>query len=151
MYIANISITYQAQATKSELDVLDSFQNESLKMNSYDVGGEQGSTGGNGSCISYYLPAKQAFNDLSEIEQQIFKTSSEYAAAKLRFEEWADKNNDGAPYDGNETIVTLARANRISIFNEGDVGNTTAIIIIVSLFSLTAVGGFFFIKKKKQK
>ena len=131
-------------------DNLNTFQNNSLKMDSYDVGGTHGSTGGNGSCESYYLPAKAAFNDLSEAEQQLFKTSSEYSAAKQRYEDWATANRDGAPYDGNDDIQTLLSARVLpNIIGTGS--NTVAIIVIISMISITATGGYFFIRKRKEQ
>lgn len=40
---------------------------------------------------------------------------------------------------------------RIGIFGNIDSSNTTAIIVIVSLVSLTAVGGYFFLRKRKEE
>lgn len=40
---------------------------------------------------------------------------------------------------------------RIDIFGNIDSSNTTAIIVIVSLVSLTAVGGYFFLRKRKEE
>lgn len=131
-------------------DDLNIFKNDSLKMNSYDVGGKHGSTDGEGYCTSYYLPAKAAFNNLSAAEQQLFKTSSEYSAAKQRYEDWATANHDGAPYDGNDDIQTQLSAKILSNIISNS-SNTYAIIIVVSLVSLTAIGAYFFIRKRKEQ
>ena len=45
----------------------------------------------------------------------------------------------------------VAYSARVNPLNVGENGNTTAIIVVISLVSVTALGGYFFIKKKKHQ
>ena len=126
---------------------LNTFQNSSLKMDSYDVGGSIGSTGGDGSCSSYYASAKTAFNSLSEAKRQLFVTCSDYSAALQRLNEWARLNGDEIDADN-----LLATANsRINILPM-NVDNSAAIfaLIAISMVSMTVVGAYFLLHKKKE-
>ena len=98
----------------------------------------------------YYLTAKQGLNDLTPTQLTLFREDAEFASAKARYEAWAVANNDGAPYDGNDEIVTTIN-NRIAIFGKIDdeQSGTAIAITVASILSVAALGGYFFLKKKK--
>ena len=104
----------------------------------------------------YYLTAKAAYNDLiygNSARESLWSSDSEFAAAKARYEMWAVKNNDAAPYDGNDTVVSKINSNLSRTILGSVVGensNTIAIIVIISLVSVTAIGGYFFIKRREE-
>ena len=79
-----------------------------------------------------------------------FRTSDTFTAARARYEAWATANKDGAPYDGNDDIQTLLSA-RILPNIIGNGSNTVAIIVIISMISVTAIGGYFFIRKRREQ
>ena len=124
---------------------IETFNSTNLHMEDYDSN--------KGWCSDsehhYYLTAKAAYNDLAAAEQQLFKTSSEYSDARARYEAWAIANKDAAPYDGNDDIQTQLGAKILSrIIGNGS--NTVTIVVIISMIGLSAVGGFFFLRKRKE-
>ena len=65
--------------------------------------------------------------------------------ARLRYVSWAKAYGDTTPYastvtNGSQTLIETIDANTTSI-----------IIVVISMISLTAIGGFFFIKKRKEQ
>ena len=99
----------------------------------------------------YYLTAKAAYNDLiygNATRENYFATDSDFAAAKARYEAWAAANGDLAPYDGNDDIQSM-RSSLLGIGTNVENTNTIAIIVIISMVSVTAIGGYFFIKRRK--
>ena len=103
---------------------------------------------------SYYLTAKAGYNSLirgNSDREYLWQNDSDFAAAKARYEAWAVANNDAAPYDGNDTVVTPIRASRILLGGEDATNNTFAIAVVIAVMSVTVVGGYFFLRKKKTK
>ena len=96
----------------------------------------------------YYSDAKTAYTSLSSAQKQTFCTDSAYADAYARLSAWATANGD--QIDANYALV---QASGMSISNiiDGKNGSTASIIVIVSLVSLTAIGGYFFLKKRKEQ
>ena len=94
------------------------------------------------------MPAKAEFNNLTDGEKTLFKNGPDYLPAKDRYEEWAKFNNDADPYDGYNDVHTKISA-LLGTFRNNDNAETTTITVIVSLISTLAVGGFFFIRRKK--
>ena len=143
---------------KSDKEYVQDFVDLYMHMTDYDQGGTEGSTNGYGWCSdgqhSYYLTAKAGYNSIihgNSTRESLWTGDSDFAAAKARYDEWARLNNDAAPYDGNDTIETkLNSANIIGLINNEN-GSISVIIVIVSLVSITAIGGFFFLKKRKEQ
>ena len=109
---------------------------------------------GSGACKNsgYYLAAKAALAALSSADRAKFRDDDggKYTAALARYNAWALACNDAAPFDGETTVVTtLSSANIVSIFN--NTTNVAAIIAIVSVISLSAVAGFFLLRKRKEQ
>lgn len=131
---------YAIHATKEQVAV--EFQNTYLKMNSYDAGGSHGSTAGTGLCTTYYWEAKAVYGTLTT--EQKNELSS---AALTRLHDWAAANGE----DFNvETRAFASRANVSSFGGSQKLDSTTLIIVAVSFISLTAIGGFFLLKKRKE-
>ena len=97
----------------------------------------------------YYLTAKAAFNDLTSTQQTLFRNDSEFSAAKARYEAWAVANNDAAPYDGNDTVVSTIHSNIIANVTNSDA--TISIMIVVIMLSASIVGGYFFLRRRKER
>jgi len=141
------SIKVYSAASKS---VIGNFCTESLRMESYDVGGTQGSTGGNGSCKTWWNDVISAYNGLSAGQKYLFNNEDEYANARLRLSEWARIN--GYSYDSTAgTISESAKINPIAIINSKTDVNVVAIVAITSVISLTAIGGYFFLRKRREQ
>ena len=73
----------------------------------------------------------------------MFKTWGEFAAAKARYEKWAEFNHDANPYDGNDTIVSVLE---VPMFNENNNFNT--IVVVISLMTVFSAAIFFITLKK---
>ena len=104
---------------------------------------------------AYYLTAKAGYNELiygNATRENLFQNDSDFAAAKARYEAWAGFNNDADPYDGYNTVHTpLQSAKILPSIIDGNTGTTVSIIVIISMVSLTAIGGYFFLKKRKEQ
>ncbi len=61
-----------------------------------------------------------------------------------------DVNDFLADDSGTNRPVVQGTSGRIGLFGNIDSSNATAIIVIVSLVSLTAIGGYFLLRKKKE-
>ena len=95
----------------------------------------------------YYSTAKAAFNNtLNEHQRALFTSNSAYTAEWARLSAWAVANGDTL----DTTTNTLSAPRITGLMNIAGNINTTAIIVIVSMISLTAVGGYFFLRKKKE-
>lgn len=97
----------------------------------------------------YYLTAKTAFNALGADQKTLFMTDAEFAAANARYEAWAVANNDAAPYDNNNAIVSVLNGGIFIINNDGDSLNVVTFLIIV-IVGVTSINAYLIIKKRKR-
>ena len=107
---------------------------------------------GTGLCLenNYYVNAKAALNALeSEHEgcKASFQSDNSYSAALARYLAWAAACHDSQPFVGS-TIQSVNSNTIIGVTNNNT--NTIAIIVIISLVSVTAIGGYFFIKRREE-
>ncbi len=102
---------------------------------------------------SYYLTAKAGYNSIIygvSAREALWTGDIDFAAAKLRYETWAVKNNDSNPYDGYDDVHTPIKS--LAVLTQSISKNTSAVIIIVviSAISVAAIGGYFLFRKKKE-
>ena len=137
-------VRYDAQAN-ADFTAVTAFANNSLHMVDYNE-----SLGYcNDNEHHYYLTAKAAYNALTDSQKAMFANCGEFAAAKARYEKWAEFNHDANPYDGNDSIVS---ALEVSMFNENNGGAGYVIIIIsITVASAIAFGLLFMLRKKERK
>lgn len=101
----------------------------------------------------YYLTAKRAWNTMiagyegEEDLETVFRTN--FADAYNRYLAWASACADSAPFDRNDEIQTRLSAKSLATII-GNNSNTVAIIVIISTISVTAIGGYFFLRKRKE-
>lgn len=138
----------------------DAFATTFMKMSSYDEGGTKGQQGdGDGSCTTYYPIAKSVFNGTATGDNAQYNLSSEernvicdedglYADVYERLQEWARINGDSI--DGSNLLVKASTNVTPSIGNNSTYNLTTLIIIVISFVSLVAIGGYFFLRKRKE-
>lgn len=69
--------------------------------------------------------------------------------AMATYEACIQKHGQNAFMSDVRSVSALSRITSLSSFNNGN-SNTVAIIVIVSMISVTAVGGYFFIRKRKE-
>ena len=116
------------------------FADKYLHMNDY--------TSSEGYCMDdsdqhYYSDAKTAYGKLSTEQKSAF---ADNLAAVARLQAWARAN--GESFD--PTLKTFSSARINPLVNIVGNTNTVAIVVVVSMISLTAVGGYFFLRKKKE-
>ena len=99
-----------------------------------------------GQCNTYYPIAKFAWSTLSESAQSKFLSEQTSAAARLSA--WATAHGESFSISTGEFGAIV---NPISILKKIDDSNTLIIIVIVSVISLTAIGGYFFLRKRREQ
>lgn len=136
----------------------DTFASTFMKMDSYDTNGEKGKQGeGNGSCSAYYPTAKAVYNGEATGDNAQYNLSGEeralicdthglYAGAYERLGEWARINGDS--FNGSNLLAQAAT--NVVPFNNNVSNNSATIVILISLISVTALGGYVVIRRRKE-
>ena len=133
-----------AVTSYDETTVAQSFETKWLHMNDY-----QGTVGqeGSGWCKDdehgYYAKAKAVWQAMGEDEKAAISSEGE-----ARLAAWAVAN--GESLDGNMDLVSGNVNIGDTVFGTKE-NNVSIIITVISVLSLTALGGFFFIKKRKEQ
>ena len=91
----------------------------------------------------YYAKAKEALVKLTDEQIELFKTDSEFEAARTRYLAWAAANGDNSPYSGEYVSPAL------SIRNSDDLMDI-AIISALAIAGIAAAGAFVFLRRKKE-
>ena len=106
---------------------------------------------GTGECISegYYAAAKVAFHALTADQRALFVSDDAYEAPRARLAAWAIANGDVLNTSTNmlETPVSPAQNALINGLNDS---NTIMLIVIISLISVSVLGGAFYLRKREQ-
>lgn len=110
--------------------------------NNSDTGACRGNSG-------YYAKAKAAYNSFSSGIKNEISNLGEFSDAKARFSAWAAANGETATWNGTTVTISSARSILLPTSNTEN-SNSIALIVIISLVSVTAIGGFFFIRKRKE-
>ena len=134
---------------------LETFIDNYLHWTDYHNDHITGDTTGDGSCTGYYYGdnnngAKAAFNALNANQRYLFSHNSAYAAEWARLSAWAAANGESLGTDGDDENV-LKAASHIGLFSITNTSDSAMIIVIISLVGLTAIGGYFFIRKRKEQ
>ena len=141
-----VILRYSASANAADTLAVETFANGSLHMSDYNEN--------LGYCKDnehhYYLTAKAAFNDLTDNQKMAFEHNAEFANAKARYQAWAAINNDAAPFDGNDTVVTPINGNNFVTALTAIGGDYTAIVIIL-MFAISSITVLMFLSYKKRK
>ena len=143
VYLDQIRIGYTEAATPTDAEVVANFVADYMHMTDYDAD----KTGvGTGACLGeggYYQVAMAAFMELTPEQQELFKTSEEFADARERYETWARINGDETPYDGSFNPSSAARINNDDHAEYWIVGG-------ISLAAIGVAAAMFFLRKKKE-
>ena len=111
--------------------------------NNSDTGACRGSSG-------YYSKAKTAYQNFNTAVKTKINSLSEASNAKARFSAWALANGETATFNGTTLTISNARTSLLPTTTNLENTNMVAIIVIISLVSVTAISGFFFISKRKE-
>ena len=104
----------------------------------------------NGQCVTKLNSAINKLNSMSSSSKTTFWTSNDYVIqrARERLSAWAA--HEGKTLTFNNGIYVLSSNSR-TLFAEVSNDSTMLIIMTISLISITLLGGYFFIKRKKQQ
>lgn len=99
-------------------------------------------------CTTKLSEAIDKLNTMSETEKNTFWTSSNYVISTSRERLLAWATHEGKELTYSDGVFQISNSRNIaSISNQS---NNSLIIMVVSMFGLTAVGGFFFLRRKKE-
>ena len=103
-----------------------------------------------GQCTSKFNVAKGYFESLTSDGRATFMTSDEYVieTARERFEAWATYLGMRITESDGDYVITNAKP--LTLFAVIPQNKTVIIVIVVSLVGLTSIGGYFFIKRRKE-
>ena len=104
----------------------------------------------NGQCTSKFNTAKGYFQSLTSSGRSTFMTSDDYVieTARERLEAWAEYLGRTISYSGGDYVISSSQV--ISLINVVPKNKTVIVIIFVSLVGLTSIGGYFFIRHRKE-
>ena len=105
-----------------------------------DTGACKGSSG-------YYNKAKTAYQSFSDGIKTKISQDDLWGATQTRFAAWARANGETASFSGTTLSVNSNIINLMNGITENF--DSTIIIVVISSISAIAIGGFFFLRKKK--
>ena len=121
-----------AVTSYDEQTVADAFVDRYLHM------GEEVS----GQCNTYYPILKPVWAAMADLEK-----AGVSGAAYERLQAWAAAH--GETLDSDMNLVSASRISLLGVTIQN--GNAVAIIVIISMISVTAIGGYFFLRKRKEQ
>ena len=89
--------------------------------------------------------AKYHFNQLNAHQRSLLSSNSAYAAEWARLSAWAAANGESL---NSSSILAAARISPLA--NIVGNTNTIAVIVVISMISITCIGGYFFLRKRKE-
>ncbi len=98
----------------------------------------------------YYVSAKAALLAMGDDYVDELQTNDAHSAILARYNSWANACKDSTPFAG-EGIVTAQNSKFILDGALSEAGSVAAVVAIISLTTLTAVGGYFFLRKRKEE
>ena len=104
----------------------------------------------NNQCTTKFDTAKGYFEGLTSTERSTFMTSSDYviATARERLLAWAAHEGKTIQQSNGDYVVTTPT--NILVQSITETTGSVLIIIVVGLVAISAVGGYFFLKKRKE-
>ena len=97
-----------------------------------------------------YKAAKKFLYDAGSTVKQNFQESTDavVASARERYMFWANNIGDKTPYDGEEPVLV---SKLFGTAINSDSNSVTIVAVVISMISITALGGFFFLRKRKEE
>lgn len=105
-------------------------------------------------CVTKFATASNYFGNMSSSERVTFMTSSDYviATARERFEAWARYHGKTISYENSDYIIK--NGSPVSILLGNEMTNNSQILLIVivsSLLGVSVIGGYIFLRKRKEQ
>lgn len=102
-------------------------------------------------CLTKLDQTITKLNNMSSSEKSIFYSSDDYvvSTARNRLEAWARHEGKTLSYENGEYILNSSKI--IAIFvNETINNNSVALTIVISLVGISTIGGYFFLRRRKE-
>lgn len=102
-------------------------------------------------CITegYYAAAKAAFHALTADQRALFVSDDAYSAPRARLAAWAIANHEVLNTTTNMLEAPVSSTQN-TMFNGLNDSNTIMLIVIISLISVSVLGGAFYLRKREQ-
>ena len=103
----------------------------------------------NGQCTTKFATAKGYFEDLTKEERASFMTSNGYvvSTARTRLQAWAAYLGKTITYTNGDYVISSSNVLNPIVLKDS---NKVMIITVISLISVSAIGGYFFLRKRKE-
>ncbi len=95
----------------------------------------------------YYLTAKTAFNALNEHQRSLFTGNAAYLTEWTRLSTWASKNGDSL--NGLNQLASVPNQQVLKTIQTNSA--ELVVMMVASVLTLSAVGGYFFIRRRKEQ
>ena len=104
-----------------------------------------------GQCTTKFNVASGYFNDMSIAERATFMNSDDYviSTARERFEAWARSLGKAISYTNGDYVIQNARP--MQLIGDATDNSTLLIVVVSAIMGGIAIGGYFFIRKKKYQ
>ena len=135
---ADVKFAYEQTPADPNIAKVQEFVDTYMHLDDYNAN--------EGKCLGadgYYVKARTALIALGEECIELFKTAEQFAAAKERYENWAEFNGDANPYSGTFTASAAARINNDDHAEYWIVGG-------ISIVAIGVAAALFFLRKKKE-
>ena len=147
-YIESITV-YETKTTTIETDIsqtedcvgLETFISTYMHMDYVDNLGYC-----NDSEHHYYSTAKTAFNILNSHQRSLFTGNSAYLTEWTRLSTWASKNGDSL--NGSNQLASAPNQQVLKAIQTNSA--ELVVIVVASIITISAVGGYFFIRRRKD-
>ena len=127
----------------ADSNVVSSFVTRYMKMASISTS----ETGSTASCESNWEAASTAYAKLSASQKALFVTDSAFADAAARLAKWAEAN--GHTLASGTGVLTANGKVALFAFNSDTAVTTT--VIVISILTITTLGGYFLLRKRKEE
>ena len=103
-------------------------------------------------CTSKFDVAEGYFNNMTAENRALFMSDDSYviSTARERFLAWAKHEGKTISYVNNDYVVTQSK-NALALFMNTEKAQNVALIVGITLLSFTALGGYFFLRKRKEQ
>ena len=143
---ADISL-FVVNAPLTNKQVVDTFVTRYMKMNSISTSDKGDAESGYIACKANWSDVYDAYTALTEAQQLLF-VGGDYDDAVERLAAWASANGKSL----NDTTGAMSSIIRSTEFIQKNTSDNALIaIIVVSAVSLSAIGGYFFVRRRKER
>ncbi len=105
-------------------------------------------------CVTKFVAASNYFGNMPTSERAIFMTSNDYVivTARERLQAWARYHGKTISYENSDYIIKNVSPVSVIFGNDATNNSQTLLIVIVSsLLGVSVIGGYIFLRKRKEQ